>query len=56
MLNFRNWLRINDHDRLQYEATKQELVSKKWQTVQEYADAKTPIVKRIKERANNYFS
>ncbi|WP_096877175.1 GrpB family protein [Oenococcus oeni] len=56
MLNFRNWLRINDHDRLQYEAAKQELVSKKWQAVQEYADAKTPIVKRIKERANNYFS
>ncbi|QAS69985.1 GrpB family protein [Oenococcus sicerae] len=56
MLNFRNWLRINDHDKSWYEASKQKLASKKWETVQEYADAKTPIVQEIKKRADNYFS
>lgn len=55
MLNFRNWLRLNEEDRLKYEQTKQSLAAKTWQTVQQYADAKTSVVTEIRERANQYF-
>lgn len=51
MLLFRNWLRSNESDRLLYERTKRELARNNWKYVQNYADAKTPIVNEILARA-----
>jgi GrpB-like predicted nucleotidyltransferase (UPF0157 family) len=51
MLAFRNWLRVNDADRELYERAKRELVERKWKYVQDYADAKTDVVKQITDRA-----
>jgi GrpB-like predicted nucleotidyltransferase (UPF0157 family) len=51
MLLFRDWLRTNPADRDLYLRTKRELVSRDWQYVQNYADAKTAVVDAIIERA-----
>ncbi len=51
MLAFRDWLRVNDADREFYERTKRELAARKWKYVQDYADAKTDVVKQITDRA-----
>jgi GrpB-like predicted nucleotidyltransferase (UPF0157 family) len=51
MLLFRDWLRVNDRDRRLYQELKRRLASQRWQTVQEYADAKTAVVAEIMERA-----
>jgi GrpB-like predicted nucleotidyltransferase (UPF0157 family) len=51
MLLFRNWLRSNVSDRQLYERTKRELARKKWKYMQNYADAKTSVVKEILARA-----
>jgi GrpB-like predicted nucleotidyltransferase (UPF0157 family) len=51
MLRFRDWLRANAADRLAYEATKRELAKRDWKDVQEYADAKSDIVREILGRA-----
>jgi GrpB-like predicted nucleotidyltransferase (UPF0157 family) len=51
MLLFRDWLRANPADRDLYEQTKRELVTRRWQYVQNYADAKTAVVDAIIERA-----
>ena len=51
MIAFRDCLRSNEADRLLYERTKLDLASKTWQYVQEYADAKTAVVKEILSRA-----
>jgi GrpB-like predicted nucleotidyltransferase (UPF0157 family) len=51
MLLFRDWLRVNPADRDLYLQTKRELVSRDWQYVQNYADAKTAVVDAIIERA-----
>ena len=51
MLAFRDWLRVNEDDRLLYERTKRELATKIWRYVQDYADAKTAIVEEILARA-----
>ncbi|WEV51854.1 GrpB family protein [Lactobacillus sp. ESL0731] len=48
LLAFRDWLRSNPADRLKYQQTKQELAQKTWTTVQEYADAKGPVIAEIK--------
>lgn len=56
MLNFRNWLRSNEKDRLKYELAKQKLAAQQWLTVQEYADAKTPVITEIKKHASQFFS
>ncbi len=50
-LLFRDWLRANPADRDLYLQTKRELVTRDWQYVQNYADAKTAIVEAIIERA-----
>jgi GrpB-like predicted nucleotidyltransferase (UPF0157 family) len=52
MLLFRDWLRAHPEDRTGYERVKRELAGRDWQSVQEYADAKTAIVTEIKERAS----
>jgi GrpB-like predicted nucleotidyltransferase (UPF0157 family) len=51
MLLFRDWLRTNASDRRLYEETKRELARKTWKYGQNYADAKTTVVRVILERA-----
>jgi GrpB-like predicted nucleotidyltransferase (UPF0157 family) len=51
MLAFRDRLRSNEEDRLLYERAKRDLAAKTWKYVQEYADAKTVVVKEILSRA-----
>jgi GrpB-like predicted nucleotidyltransferase (UPF0157 family) len=51
MLAFRDWLRTHDDDRRLYERTKIKLAARTWRHVQNYADAKSDVVRRILERA-----
>lgn len=51
MIMFRDWLRANTEDRELYLRTKRELAARRWTYVQQYADAKTAIVKEILARA-----
>ena len=51
MIRFRDWLRTNAGDRELYLKTKRELAARRWTYVQQYADAKTEIVKEIMARA-----
>jgi len=51
MLLFRDWLRRNEADRLLYERTKKELARQNWKYTQNYADAKTSVVREIIARA-----
>jgi len=47
MLMFRDRLRTHEADRERYEQAKRELATREWSSVQEYADAKTDIVRSI---------
>ena len=51
MILFRDWLRRHPHDRLLYEAKKQELAARTWKYMQNYADAKSEVVGEILSRA-----
>ena len=51
MLRFRDHLRSDDQDRELYSRTKQELAARRWNYVQEYADAKTEVVEAIIARS-----
>jgi GrpB-like predicted nucleotidyltransferase (UPF0157 family) len=51
MVGFRDWLRTHDDDRALYENTKRELLKQDWNSVQNYADAKTAVVEEINARA-----
>jgi GrpB-like predicted nucleotidyltransferase (UPF0157 family) len=51
MLLFRDWLRTNDADRELYARAKRDLGAQEWKYVQNYADAKTEVVREIIERA-----
>lgn len=46
-LVFRNYLRLNDVARKEYEITKRNLASVEWEDMNEYASAKTHVVERI---------
>lgn len=52
MLLFRDWLRAHEDDREAYAAAKRELAGQDWAYLQNYADAKTPVVEAILARAN----
>ena len=52
MLAFRDHLRTDEADRELYERTKRELAARDWEYVQDYADAKTEVVKQIVARAS----
>jgi GrpB-like predicted nucleotidyltransferase (UPF0157 family) len=52
MLRFRDWLRANDADRDNYAQVKRELARCTWRHVQDYADAKTVVVREIMDRAD----
>jgi GrpB-like predicted nucleotidyltransferase (UPF0157 family) len=51
MIAFRNWLRTHKGDRILYEKTKLKLAAQRWKYVQDYADAKSEVVKTILARA-----
>ena len=51
MLVFRDWLRTHEGDRRRYENAKRELASRTWKHVQNYADAKSEVVREILGRA-----
>jgi GrpB-like predicted nucleotidyltransferase (UPF0157 family) len=51
MLLFRDRLRAVDEDRERYVAAKRALAERRWEHVQQYADAKTPVVEEIIARA-----
>jgi GrpB-like predicted nucleotidyltransferase (UPF0157 family) len=51
MLAFRDWLRTHPEDRELYEREKRRLAERTWNTMQDYADAKTGIVREIVGRA-----
>ena len=51
MLLFRDWLRTNDADRELYARAKRDLAAQEWRYVQNYADAKTDVVREIIGRA-----
>jgi GrpB-like predicted nucleotidyltransferase (UPF0157 family) len=51
MVAFRDWLREHDADRELYERAKRELARREWKYVQNYADAKTEVVREILARA-----
>lgn len=50
-LLFQDHLRANAADRALYEDTKRALVQRDWPSMNAYADAKTDVITRIKERA-----
>jgi len=51
VLAFRDWLRVNEEDRRLYEDTKRALAVRRWTQVQDYADAKSDVVRTILGRA-----
>lgn len=53
MLDFRDWLRVNEADRELYERAKRELAGQDWRYVQNYADAKTAVIEHIIARASS---
>ncbi len=50
-LGFRDWLRVHDDDRDRYEAVKRELATRQWGDMNDYADAKSPVIAEIAARA-----
>ena len=50
MVRFRDWLRAHDEDRDLYLAAKRELAQREWRYVQNYADAKSAVVRDILAR------
>jgi GrpB-like predicted nucleotidyltransferase (UPF0157 family) len=50
MIKFRDWLRSNAADRERYECVKCSLAAQEWNSVQDYADAKTAVVAEILAR------
>ena len=51
MLVFRDWLRTHEDERRRYEHAKRELAARTWKHVQNYADAKSAVVREILGRA-----
>ena len=52
-LAFRDRLRAEPRDRALYEATKRQLATREWETMQHYADAKTEVIETIMKRAEH---
>lgn len=51
MLAFRDWLRTHDGDRERYASAKRRLAGRRWRYVQDYADAKTDVIREILRHA-----
>jgi GrpB-like predicted nucleotidyltransferase (UPF0157 family) len=52
-VRFRDWLRTHDADRALYAQAKRDLAAKQWKYVQNYADAKSDVIKEILARAES---
>jgi GrpB-like predicted nucleotidyltransferase (UPF0157 family) len=52
MLRFRDHLRVDAADRELYAATKRELAVRPWKYGQQYADAKSPVIREIMARVD----
>jgi GrpB-like predicted nucleotidyltransferase (UPF0157 family) len=52
MLRFRDHLRANEADRELYTRAKRELAARDWKYMQQYADAKTAVVREILARTD----
>ena len=50
-LLFRDWLREDADDRERYAAVKRELATREWGDMNDYADAKSPVITEITARA-----
>lgn len=55
MVVFRDRLRTHEEERRRYEAVKRELASRTWRHVQDYADAKSAVVREILGNAGRTF-
>jgi GrpB-like predicted nucleotidyltransferase (UPF0157 family) len=53
-LLFRDWLRRTPEDRRAYQALKQDLARREWDSMDDYADAKGPLIAEITERAERW--
>ena len=53
MLLFRDRLRSHAEERDEYARTKRDLATRTWETVQDYADAKSEVVEAIIARARD---
>lgn len=51
MIAFRDWLRNHPEDKKLYETTKRKLSQQTWKYIQNYADAKSSVVREIMKRA-----
>jgi biotin-[acetyl-CoA-carboxylase] ligase BirA-like protein len=51
ILLFRDWLRCHEADRELYARTKLELAAREWKSVDDYAAAKSPVIRAIMTRA-----
>jgi len=50
-LLFRDWLRVSPEDRERYAAVKRDLATREWGDMNDYADAKSPVIAEITTRA-----
>jgi GrpB-like predicted nucleotidyltransferase (UPF0157 family) len=48
---FRDWLRVDEADRVRYEETKRRLARRRWRDTNYYAEAKSPVIAEIMGRA-----
>jgi GrpB-like predicted nucleotidyltransferase (UPF0157 family) len=53
-LLFRDWLRVDAADRGHYEDTKRALATRRWRDVNDYAQAKSPVIAEIMGRAESW--
>jgi GrpB-like predicted nucleotidyltransferase (UPF0157 family) len=53
MVRFRDWLRVNEHDRELYAGAKRKLAARNWKDVQQYADAKSDVIAQIMRAADS---
>jgi len=51
---FRDWLRVDEVDRRLYEDTKRRLAGRRWPDVNYYAEAKSPVIVEIMDRAETW--
>jgi len=53
MVMFRDWLRVSKDDRELYARTKRALAEREWKYTQNYADAKSTVIKEIMSKARH---
>ena len=53
-LLFRDWLRVSEADRARYATTKKALASRRWPTMNDYADAKNTVIGDLMARAERW--